>query len=69
MTQQPSSPLVQGADTLDAVESQVEATLKVKIPDIAGLLRKVALFLPGAPRARTPQSQADLTVVGGPSVT
>ena len=41
------SPLVQAADRLDAAETKVEGTLKRPIPDVAGLLRKIALALPG----------------------
>ena len=49
MTQQPPSPLVQGAEALQAAEDKVEETLKVDIPDLALLLRNVALGLPGLP--------------------
>ena len=49
MTQQPPSPLVQGAEALQTAEDKVEETLKVDIPDLALLLRNVALGLPGLP--------------------
>ena len=49
MTQQPPSPLVQGAEALQAAETRIEETLKVDIPDLALLLRNVALGLPSLP--------------------
>ena len=51
LTQQVPSPLIQGADTVEAVERQIEATLKVDIPDVAATLRAIALSLPGFPSA------------------
>ena len=78
MTQQGSSPLIQGADTVEAVERQVEATLKVDIPDVAATLRAIALSLPGFPSAGlpltptpvpTPAPRAQLEAVGSPTVT
>jgi hypothetical protein len=84
MTQQSSSPLVQGADALDAAESRVEETLKRSIPDVAGLLRRIALALPGggvpgapqpevpAPGVPVPGARAPqpavLSVLGSPTV-
>jgi hypothetical protein len=52
MTQQGSSPLIQGAATLAAAEVQVEQAIKVDLPDVAAVLRQIALALPGFPGGR-----------------
>ena len=77
MTQQGSSPLIQGADTLAAAEAQVEQVIKVNLPDVAAFLRGIALSLPGFPGAApapaptpapAPAPGASLIAVGSPRI-